>query len=362
MTAITVEKAQAARPAQNFVVVVFDGVSMGIMSFAFGVFDMAKHYGVLPDLDLQVVAGEHATAVTGGGLSCYVPYDLEAIQAASLIIIPNWRDPAEPPPGPLLATVRAAHRRGARVAGLCSGAFVLAAAGLLDGRPATTHGALAGQLAQMYPKVQVRADQLYIDDGDVLTAGGGAAGMDLGLHLLREHCGAAVANRLARSMVVPPHRPGGQAQYIESPLPAPDDSEPELAMLEAPTVRSIPVTAPLTATAPLLVNVLVAPLPVSVTFKPPLLVMLPVTWNGAALLITGVPVVFTNSSKPATFAVPLPPMLTVLLPNPLLVTVTADGMLKALNAFGKLTGRKTRLPPLAAPVKASTLSEPSRRP
>jgi len=226
MTAITVEQAQAARPAQNFVVVVFDGVSMSIMSFAFGVFDMAKHYGVLPDLDLQVVAGEPATAVTGGGLSCYVPYDLEAIQAASLIIIPNWRDPAEPPPGPLLATVRAAHRRGARVAGLCSGAFVLAAAGLLDGRPATTHWALAGQLAQMYPKVQVRADQLYIDDGDVLTAGGGAAGMDLGLHLLRGHCGAAVANRLARAMVVPPHRPGGQAQYIESPLPAPDDSEP----------------------------------------------------------------------------------------------------------------------------------------
>jgi transcriptional regulator GlxA family with amidase domain len=152
---------------------------------------MAKHYGVLPDLDLQVVAGEPATAVTGGGLSCYVPYDLDAIQAASLIIIPNWRDPAEPPPGPLLATLRAAHGRGARVAGLCSGTFVLAAAGLLDGRPATTHWALSGQLARMYPKVQVRADQLYIDDGDVLTAGGGAAGMDLGLHLLRGHHPAA---------------------------------------------------------------------------------------------------------------------------------------------------------------------------
>jgi transcriptional regulator GlxA family with amidase domain len=78
----------------------------------------------------------------------------------------------------------------------------------------------------MYPKVEVRPGQLYVDDGDVLTAGGGAAGMDLGLHLLREHCGAATANRLARYMVVPPHRPGGQAQYIESPLPAPDDSDP----------------------------------------------------------------------------------------------------------------------------------------
>lgn len=87
---------------------------------------------VLPDLELQVVAGEPATAVTGGGLSCYVPYDLDAIQAASLIIIPNWRDPAEPPPRPLLAALRAAHGRGTRVAGLCSGAFVLAAAGLLE--------------------------------------------------------------------------------------------------------------------------------------------------------------------------------------------------------------------------------------
>ena len=226
MTAIAMEHEPAACPTERFVVVVFDGVSLGIMSFAFGVFDMAVHYGVLPDLEVRVVAGEPATAITGGGLTCYVPYDLDAIQAASLVIVPNWRDPAEPPPGPLLGALRAAHARGARVAGLCSGAFVLAAAGLLDGRPATTHWALAAELARMYPKVQVKSDQLYIDDGDVLTAGGGAAGMDLGLHLLRGHCGAAVANRLARSMVVPPHRPGGQAQYIESPLPPPDDSDP----------------------------------------------------------------------------------------------------------------------------------------
>ena len=235
MTAITEHAIQATQAskttrdtsrAQRFVVVVFDGVSLGIMSFAFGVFDLALHYGVLPDLDLRVVSGEPSAAITGGGLSCYVPYDLDAILAAGLVIIPNWRDPAEPPPEPLLGALRAAHAGGARVAGLCSGAFVMAAAGLLDGRPATTHWALAGQLAQMYPKVEVRPDQLYVDDGDVLTAGGGAAGMDLGLHLLRGHCGAAMANRLARYMVVPPHRPGGQAQYIESPLPAPDDSDP----------------------------------------------------------------------------------------------------------------------------------------
>ncbi len=211
---------------QHYVVVVFNGVSLGIMSFAFGVFDMAVYYGVLPDLDLKVVSGEASAALTGGGLACPVPYDLNAIRAADLVIIPNWRDPAEPPPPALLETLRAAHARGARVAGLCSGAFVLAAAGLLDDRPATTHWALAGQLARMYPKVKVQPGLLFIDDGDVLTAGGGAAGMDLGLHLLREHCGADVANRLARSMVVPPHRSGGQAQYIESPGLELDQADP----------------------------------------------------------------------------------------------------------------------------------------
>jgi transcriptional regulator GlxA family with amidase domain len=112
------------------------------------------------------------------------------------------------------------------VAGLCSGVFVLAAAGLLDERPATTHWALAGVLAQMYPKIRVRASVLYIDDGDILTAGGGAAGMDLALHLIRTSHGAVVANRLARSIVVPPHRPGGQSQYIESPVPELDQDDP----------------------------------------------------------------------------------------------------------------------------------------
>jgi transcriptional regulator GlxA family with amidase domain len=211
---------------QRLAVVVFDGVSLGIMSFAFGVFDMAKHHGVLPDLDLRVVSGEPGAALVGGGLSCQVPYDLDAIRSADLVIIPNWRDPAEEPPRPLLEALRAAHAAGARLAGLCSGAFVLAAAGLLDHRPATTHWSRAGLLAQMYPTIDVRPEQLYIDDGDVLTAGGGAAGMDLGLHLLRTQYGADVANRLARSMVVPPHRSGGQAQYVQTPLPELDETDP----------------------------------------------------------------------------------------------------------------------------------------
>jgi transcriptional regulator GlxA family with amidase domain len=218
--------ARADPQVKRLTVVVFDGTPLGIMSFTIGVFDMAKHYGVLPDLDLRVVAGEPAAALAGGGLSCDVPYDLDAVRDAALVVVSDWRDPAEEPPQPLLEALRAAHAAGARVAALCSGTFVLAAAGLLDDRPATTHWALAGLLAERYPKIDVRAEPLYIDDGDVLTAGGGAAGMDLGLHLLRAQYGAAVANRFARYMVVPPHRSGDQAQYVETPLPVLDEADP----------------------------------------------------------------------------------------------------------------------------------------
>jgi transcriptional regulator GlxA family with amidase domain len=226
LTPVGQPPAHRSSRAHRFVVVVFDGVSLGIMSFAVGVFDMAKHYGVLPDLDVRVVSGEPAAALSGGGLSCDVPYDLRAIRAADVVIIANWRDPAEAPPQGLLEALRAAHAAGTRIASMCSGAFVLAAAGLLDDRPATTHWALAGLLARMYPKVDVRSAPLYIDDGDVLTAGGGAAGLDLGLYLLRTQYGVDLANRLARFMVVPPHRPGDQAQYVETPLPAFDETDP----------------------------------------------------------------------------------------------------------------------------------------
>jgi len=211
---------------QRIAVVVFDGVSLGVMSFAFGVFDLAVRYGELPDVDIRVVAGEPGAAMSGGGLRCDLPHDLDAVRSADLVIVPNWRDPNATPPEDLLEALRTAHARGARVAGLCSGAFVLAAAGLLDGRPATTHWAMADLLAHLHPKVDVRGAVLYVDDGDVLTAGGGAAGLDLGLHLIRTSHGAEVANRLARSMVVPPHRAGGQAQYVESPVPQLDLDDP----------------------------------------------------------------------------------------------------------------------------------------
>lgn len=158
------------------------------------------------------------------------PHDLDAIRAADLIVVPNLPQPrAERPPEPVLEALRAAHARGARVAGLCSGAFVLAAAGLLDGRRATTHWLLAARLAELHPAVEVDPAVLYVDGGDVLTAGGGAAGVDLGLHLIRSMLGAADANRLARALVVPPHRHGGQAQFVRSPVPELDAGDDPVA-------------------------------------------------------------------------------------------------------------------------------------
>ncbi|QFG22611.1 GlxA family transcriptional regulator [Actinomadura sp. WMMB 499] len=212
---------------RRLVVVVFDGAVLGSMSFACGVFDIAAHYGVLPGTNVRIVAGEPGTAIVGGGLSCDVPHDLDAVRTADLVVIPNLpQSTAERPPEAVLDALRTAHGRGARIAGLCNGTFVLAAAGLLDGRPATTHWSLADRLTELHPEIRVDAAVLYLDDGDVLTAGGGAAGMDLGLHLLRSMLGASHANRLAKALVVPPHRPGGQAQYIEAPLPDLDAGDP----------------------------------------------------------------------------------------------------------------------------------------
>jgi AraC family transcriptional regulator, transcriptional activator FtrA len=130
------------------------------------------------------------------------------------VIITSCRDPEELPAPALVEAVNAAHARGARVASLCTGAFTLAEAGLLDGRRATTHWAHTDLLQSRYPSVVVDPGVLYIDDGDVLTSAGKAAAMDLCLHLVRRDHGTAVANALARMLVVPPHRPGGQAQFI----------------------------------------------------------------------------------------------------------------------------------------------------
>jgi AraC family transcriptional activator FtrA len=146
---------------------------------------------------------------------------LDRLASAGTVIVPGWADVDEDPPADLVAAVRAAHDAGARVASLCTGAFVLAAAGLLDGRRATTHWLHAEALAARFPSVDVDPDVLYVDNGSVLTSAGKAAALDLCLHLVRRDHGAAVANAAARRLVVPPHRPGGQAQFVTTPIAEP---------------------------------------------------------------------------------------------------------------------------------------------
>jgi transcriptional regulator GlxA family with amidase domain len=168
----------------------------------------------------EVCAPAAGPVPTETGFDVLVPHGLEALEVADTVVVPGIGDRAWPLPPEPLAALRAAAGRGARVASICTGAFVLAAAGLLDGRRATTHWRYAARLAREFPAVTVDPGVLYIDAGDVLTSAGVAAGIDLCLHMVRRDHGAEAANAVARRMVVAAHRDGGQAQFVERPLPA----------------------------------------------------------------------------------------------------------------------------------------------
>ena len=146
---------------------------------------------------------------------------LRALTSADTVVVPGYVKVLRPPPAPVLASLRAAAARGARLVSICTGAFALAYAGLPDGRRATTHWDAAAQLADRFPSVRVDPKVLYLDEGDVLTSAGVAAGLDLCLHVVRCDHGATVAARIARHTVVAPHRHGEQAQFIEQPIPTP---------------------------------------------------------------------------------------------------------------------------------------------
>jgi len=181
----------------------------------------AQVFGHEPDrYDWAVCAPAAGPVATETGFDVVVPHGLEALERADTVVVPGIGDRAWPLPPEPLAALRAAAQRGARVASICTGAFVLAAAGLLDGRRATTHWRYAGLLARAFPAVTVDPDVLYVDEGDVLTSAGVAAGIDLCLHIVRRDFGAAAANAVARRIVVAAHREGGQAQFVERPLPA----------------------------------------------------------------------------------------------------------------------------------------------
>jgi len=170
-----------------------------------------------PWYELRICAPPGPPVHVSNGFVPDTRYGYDELARADTVIVPAVSDTSEEPPAELVAAVKAAHQNGARIVSLCTGAFVLAAAGLLDGRPATTHWFHARKLARRYPAVKLDPGVLYVDDGDVLTSAGTTAGLDLCLHLVRSDHGAAVANALARRLVAPAHRNGGQAQYIEAP-------------------------------------------------------------------------------------------------------------------------------------------------
>ncbi len=164
------------------------------------------------------VDGEEVRTTSGFGVRPQA--GLGALRRAGTIVVPAYAGVLEPPPAEALAALRAAGRRGTRVLSVCSGAFALAHAGLLDGRRAATHWAWADELARRFPAVAVDPDALYVDEGQVMTSAGLSAGIDLSLHVIRKDFGAAAGERVARHMVAAPHREGGQAQFAKPP-PAP---------------------------------------------------------------------------------------------------------------------------------------------
>jgi AraC family transcriptional activator FtrA len=153
------------------------------------------------------------------GMRMVADAGLERLIEAGTVIVPGWKGIDVPVPAPVLDALREAHARGARLLSICSGAFVLAATGLLDGKRATTHWRYADALQRKYPRIAVDPAVLYVDEGQLLTSAGSAAGLDLCLHLVRRDHGPDIANQVARRLVIPPHRDGGQAQFVERPVP-----------------------------------------------------------------------------------------------------------------------------------------------
>ncbi|MDH0305402.1 GlxA family transcriptional regulator [Aeromonas caviae] len=171
--------------------------------------------------ELRLCAGDDTRQpASSQGFRMEADYGLEGLLEADIIIIPFWRDPAERPAQPLLDALVAARIRGAQIVGLCLGTYVLAYAGLLDGRGAATHWEFEQEFVQRFPRVRLDTNALYVDDDGLITSAGTAASLDCCLYLVRQHHGSQIANKLARRLVVPPHREGGQAQFIEQPVPA----------------------------------------------------------------------------------------------------------------------------------------------
>lgn len=205
-------------PNRQVALLAFEGMPLFEFSIAVEIFGLERPEMGMDWYRFTVASLEGQATRTTAGIRIEVDGDLQAFNSADTLIIPGW--PVDRPvPALLISAMQAAYNRGARILSICSGVFVLAASGLLKDRRATTHWKYTDQLRRAYPQVEVLPDVLYIDEGQVLTSAGSAAGIDLCLHLIRRDFGPRAANMVARRLVVPPHRNGGQAQYIERSVP-----------------------------------------------------------------------------------------------------------------------------------------------
>ncbi|MFV0549438.1 MAG: GlxA family transcriptional regulator [Limnobaculum xujianqingii] len=200
-------------------VAAYQGINPFHLSIPHTVFSNVLNQDGSPRFRVITCALEENQIETSMGFTITTQYGLEGFQQADIIIVPSWHRIDIAPPEEFIDVLKQANRRGVKIVGLCLGAFVLAKAGLLNGKAATTHWKWANAFSLRYPEVELRAAELYIDEGNLLTSAGMAAAIDCCLHMLRQICGAEIANQVARQMVVAPHRQGGQAQFIEIPLP-----------------------------------------------------------------------------------------------------------------------------------------------
>ena len=200
-------------------VLAFEGVSLFHLSVPGIVFGVEPAPSGLPPYEMRYCAATPGRVRSDQGIEIEVPDGLEVMAKADIVVVPAWSHPEHIAPKALTHALQQAHARGAQVVGLCLGAFVLGDAGLLDGRRATTHWACRELFARRFPRTEFHPDVLYVDDGNVITSAGTVAAIDCCLNLVRQRHGADVANRVARMLVTPPHRQGGQAQYIEQPVP-----------------------------------------------------------------------------------------------------------------------------------------------
>ncbi|WP_447902608.1 transcriptional regulator FtrA [Pseudomonas serbica] len=204
------------------VILAYDGLCTFEFGIAVEIFGLARPEFDFPWYSHRIAAVDQGPMRAMGGIQVLADGGLELLEQARTVIIPGWRDRQAAVPEALLTALRHAHARGARLLSICSGVFVLAATGLLDGRSATTHWRYTAELAERYPNILMDPDVLYVDSGQLITSAGSAAGIDACLHLVTRDFGTQVANSVARRLVMSPQRTGGQAQFIPTPVsPAP---------------------------------------------------------------------------------------------------------------------------------------------